>query len=89
MKTIGFQEFMKGSTIQTISPDPNILHMVDVGFNFFLTSGAVLLTLVFLEKAGFSVNESVMRVIMIGSIVVSLFLFLSGHGFFRHIRLGW
>ncbi|WP_243299154.1 hypothetical protein [Bacillus litorisediminis] len=89
MEIIKFSEFMKGSVIQSITPDPQIFHMVDVGFNFFLTSGAVILTLVLLEKAGFSVNESLMRVIMIGSIAGSILLFVFKHRFFRHVLLGW
>ncbi|MET3699502.1 hypothetical protein SAMN05877753_111140 [Bacillus oleivorans] len=89
MEIIKFSEFMKGSAIQSITPDPQIFHMVDLGFNFFLTSGAVLLTLVLLEKAGFSVNETLMRAIMIGSIAVSILLFVFKHGLFRHIVMGW
>ncbi|MET3699334.1 hypothetical protein SAMN05877753_10227 [Bacillus oleivorans] len=89
MEIIKFQEFMKGPSLAAITPDPQIFHMVDIGFNFFLTSGAVLLTLVLLEKAGFSVNETLMRVIMIGSIAVSILLFVFKHGLFRHIVMGW
>ncbi|GAA0313888.1 hypothetical protein GCM10008967_00490 [Bacillus carboniphilus] len=90
MEVISFQDFMKGSTIQAfISPDPNIFEWVDVGFNATLVSAGVILTLVLLEKAGVSIDDTIIRWVMRASIPIAILWFIFKHSLIHHILVGW
>lgn len=84
-EVIPFKAFVAGS----IGPNPGIFSMVDGGFTFFVGTGAVLLGMVLLEKMGFSLNESFVRVLMFGGILFSLLWSIFKNPLITHLLTGF
>lgn len=84
---IPFKTFMTGYSY--ISPDPGILSMLDGGLTFFVSTGAALLALIFLEKVGVPINESTVRFIGVGGVLIALLWAIFKNPLIRSLTIGF
>jgi hypothetical protein len=85
METIPFKAFVGGY----ISPDPGILTMLDNGLTFFVGTGVVLLALVALEKMGVTINDSTVRWVGLGGVLIAFLFFVLRNPVLRRLAIGF
>ena len=84
-ETIPFKSFVAGN----ISPSMPIEQMLDGGLTFFVSTGAVLLGLVILEKCGVPINQTVVKWMCVGGLVFSFLWAVFKNPLFRRLVAGF
>ena len=87
MVVIPFKAFVAGTSY--IAPNPGVLSMLDGGLTFFVGTGVVLLGLIALEKAGITINETLIRTMGIASLIAAALWFMFKNPLFRSLVIGF
>jgi hypothetical protein len=84
-EVIEFKSFIAGS----VYPSFPVNTWLDGGYTFFLSTGAVLLTLVVLEKMGVEINESLVRIVGVCGVLLALGWAIFKNPLFRRLLIGF
>lgn len=85
-EVIPFKTFMLGASI---APSMPIHAWLDGGLTFFVGTGAVLISLVILEKLGVEINETSVRIVGLTAVLFALAWAIFKNPLFRSLLIGF
>ncbi|MCA1027346.1 hypothetical protein LCM23_14705 [Cytobacillus kochii] len=87
VEIIPFKSFVAGYS--SFTPDPVIFSLVDGGLAFFISTGAVLVSLCILEKMGVPINHATVRIVGLGGVLFALAWAIAKNPLIRSLVIGF